>query len=79
MRDIATKALTEHRFRGVGLLQTAATPMSRLSMGKGARRTVNYGVGPIGALPSGFLGELIEVHAALWVGAVAGPWFGRSP
>ncbi|MGA5298674.1 MFS transporter [Nucisporomicrobium flavum] len=62
----------------VGSLQTAATPASRLSLVKGAQRTVNYGVRPIGALLGGVLGELIGVHAALWigaVGAVAGVFF----
>ena len=55
---------------GVGSLQTAATPVSRLSLVRGAQRTVNYGVRPIGALLGGVLGELIGVHAALWIGAV---------
>ncbi|MEV8508015.1 MFS transporter [Actinoplanes sp. NPDC051475] len=54
----------------VGSLQTAATPVSRLSLVKGAQRTVNYGVRPIGALLGGVLGELIGVHGALWIGAV---------
>lgn len=54
----------------VGSLQTAATPLSRLSLVKGAQRTVNYGVRPIGALLGGVLGELIGVHATLWIGAV---------
>jgi MFS family permease len=55
---------------GVGSLQTAATPVSRLSLVKGAQRTVNYGIRPIGALLGGVLGALIGVHAALWIGAV---------
>ncbi|GAA3349310.1 MFS transporter [Amorphoplanes nipponensis] len=55
---------------GVGSLQTAATPVSRLALVKGAQRTVNYGARPIGALLGGVLGELIGVHAALWIGAV---------
>jgi MFS family permease len=55
---------------GGGSLQTAATPVSRLSLVKGAQRTVNYGVRPIGALLGGALGELIGVHATLWIGAV---------
>jgi MFS family permease len=55
---------------GAGSLQTAATPVPRLSLVKGAQRTVNYGVRPIGALLGGVLGELIGVHAALWIGAV---------
>jgi MFS family permease len=60
---------------GGGSLQTAATPVSRLSLVKGAQRTVNYGVRPIGALLGGALGELIGVHAALWIGTVAGVLF----
>jgi MFS family permease len=55
---------------GVGSLQTAATPVSRLSLVKGAQRTVNYGVRPIGALLGGLLGELIGLRGALWIGAV---------
>ncbi|MEV4708931.1 MFS transporter [Actinoplanes sp. NPDC049316] len=55
---------------GVGSLQTAATPVSRLALVKGAQRTVNYGVRPIGALLGGLLGELIGVHETLWIGAV---------
>ena len=55
---------------GVGSLQTAATPVSRLSLVEGAQRTVNYGVRPIGALLGGVLGELIGVRPALWIGAV---------
>ena len=54
----------------VGSLQTAATPTSRLALVKGAQRTVNYGVRPIGALLGGMLGELIGVRGALWIGAV---------
>lgn len=54
----------------VGSLQTAATPVSRLSLVKGAQRTVNYGVRPIGALLGGMLGALIGIHAALCIGAV---------
>ena len=63
---------------GVGSLQTAATPVSRLSLVKGAQRTVNYGVRPIGALLGGLFGGLIGVQATLWtgaVGAVAGVLF----
>jgi MFS family permease len=54
---------------GAGSLQTAATPVSRLALVKGAQRTVNYGVRPIGALLGGVLGELIGVRPALWIGA----------
>jgi len=46
---------------GVGSLQTAATPVSRLSLVKGAQRTVNYGVRPIGAA-SGLLGTYAEIQ-----------------
>ncbi|BCJ50799.1 MFS transporter [Actinoplanes sp. NBRC 14428] len=63
---------------GVGSLQTAATPLHRLSLVKGAQRTVNYGVRPVGALLGGLLGELLGVHAALWIGtagAVTGVLF----
>lgn len=38
---------------GAGSLQTAANPASRLSLVKGAQRTVNYGMRPIGALLGG--------------------------
>ncbi|MEV4641463.1 MFS transporter [Actinoplanes sp. NPDC049548] len=54
----------------VGSLQTAATPVARLSLVKGAQRTVNYGVRPIGALLGGALGELVGVRTTLWIGAV---------
>ncbi|GAB7037548.1 MULTISPECIES: MFS transporter [Catenuloplanes] len=62
----------------VGSLQTAATPMTRLSLVSGAKRTVNYGVRPLGALLGGFLGETIGVHPTIWiasVGAVTGTVF----
>jgi MFS family permease len=62
----------------VGSLQTAATPHHRLSLVSGARRTVNYGVRPLGALLGGLLGETIGVQPTLWiatVGAVAGVLF----
>ncbi|MFI5839011.1 MFS transporter [Catenuloplanes sp. NPDC051500] len=62
----------------VGSLQTAATPHHRLSLVSGARRTVNYGVRPVGALLGGLLGETIGVRPTLWiatVGAVSGVLF----
>jgi predicted MFS family arabinose efflux permease len=62
----------------VGSLQTAVTPHHRLSLVSGARRTVNYGVRPVGALLGGLLGETIGVRPTLWiatVGAVSGVLF----
>lgn len=62
----------------VGSLQTAATPLTRLSLVSGAKRTVNYGVRPLGALLGGFLGETIGVHPTIWIasiGAVTGTLF----
>ncbi|GAB7052596.1 MFS transporter [Catenuloplanes indicus JCM 9534] len=62
----------------VGSLQTAATPLTRLSLVSGAKRTVNYGVRPLGALLGGFLGETIGIHPTIWiasVGAVTGTLF----
>ncbi|WP_310376271.1 MFS transporter [Catenuloplanes atrovinosus] len=62
----------------VNSLQTAAAPLSRLSLISGARRTINYGIRPIGAVLGGILGETIGVRPALWiatVGAVTGVLF----
>jgi MFS family permease len=54
----------------VGSLQTAATPQHRLSLVSGAKRTVNYGVRPIGALLGGLLGETLGVQPTLWIGTI---------
>jgi predicted MFS family arabinose efflux permease len=66
-----------------GSIQTAATPDSMLALVQGAKRTVNYGIRPIGALIGGALGTLLGVQPALWiatVGAVAGTlWVLFSP
>ncbi len=59
----------------VGSVQTAATPESMLALVAGAKRTVNYGIRPVGALLGGALGTAIGVRPALWiatVGALAG-------
>jgi MFS family permease len=67
----------------VGSMQTAATPASMLALVQGAKRTVNYGIRPVGALIGGGLGTAIGVRPALWiatVGAVAGVlWVLFSP
>ncbi len=67
----------------VGSMQTAATPTSMLALVQGAKRTVNYGIRPVGALIGGGLGTAIGVRPALWiatVGAVAGVlWVLFSP
>jgi predicted MFS family arabinose efflux permease len=54
----------------VGSLQTAATPESMLALVAGAKRTVNYGIRPIGALLGGALGTTIGVRPTLWIGTV---------
>ncbi|MDG4788573.1 MFS transporter [Micromonospora sp. WMMD1102] len=59
----------------VGSLQVAATPERLLARVTGAKRTVNYGIRPIGAVLGGTLGAAIGVRPTLWiatVGAVAG-------
>ncbi|MEH1098166.1 MFS transporter [Micromonospora sp. CPCC 205561] len=67
----------------VGSVQTALTPESLLARVAGARRTVNYGVRPIGALLGGALGSTLGVRPALWIataGALAGVlWVALSP
>ncbi|GAA0815959.1 MFS transporter [Spirilliplanes yamanashiensis] len=66
-----------------GSIQTAATPDSMLALVQGAKRTVNYGIRPIGALIGGALGTALGVLPALWIatiGAVAGTlWVLFSP
>ena len=67
----------------VGAVQTAATPESMLARVQGAKRTVNYGIRPIGALLGGVLGATMGMRPALWiatVGALAGvAWIIFSP
>jgi MFS family permease len=55
-----------------GSVQTAATPHDRLSVVSGFKRTVNYGIRPVGAVLGGLLGTAIGVRPALWVAAVGG-------
>ncbi|MEO3923236.1 MFS transporter [Micromonosporaceae bacterium B7E4] len=59
----------------VGSLQTAVIPEKLLARVTGAKRTVNYGIRPVGAALGGTLGAAIGVRPTLWiatVGAVAG-------
>ncbi|MCO8271198.1 MFS transporter [Actinoplanes sp. TRM 88003] len=67
----------------VGSVQTAATPHSMLAVVSGFKRTVNYGIRPIGALLGGTLGATIGVRPSLWiatVGALLGTlWVWFSP
>jgi MFS family permease len=53
-----------------GAVQTAATPTSMLARIQGAKRTVNYGIRPIGALLGGALGATIGLRPTLWIAAV---------
>lgn len=53
-----------------GSIQTAATPESKLAVVAGFKRTVNYGIRPIGALLGGWLGTAVGVRPALWVATV---------
>ncbi|MEU9510420.1 MFS transporter [Micromonospora sp. NPDC048170] len=66
-----------------GSVQTALTPQTLLARVAGARRTVNYGVRPIGALLGGALGTTLGVRPALWIataGALVGVlWVVFSP
>lgn len=66
-----------------GSLQIATTPPGMLALVQGFKRTVNYGIRPIGALAGGALGAAIGVRPALWiatVGAVVGVlWVLFSP
>jgi len=55
-----------------GSLQTAATPHDRLSVVSGFKRTVNYGIRPVGAVLGGALGTFIGVRPALWVATIGG-------
>lgn len=59
----------------LGSVQTAATPDPLRARVSGARRTINYGIRPIGAMLGGALGANLGVRPALWiatVGAIAG-------
>nr|WP_229399305.1 MFS transporter [Micromonospora okii] len=58
-----------------GSVQTALTPDSLLSRTMGARRTVNYGIRPVGALLGGALGAALGVRPTLWI-ATAGALLG---
>ncbi|MBM0238769.1 MFS transporter [Micromonospora sp. ATA32] len=58
-----------------GSVQTALTPASLLARVGGVRRTVNYGIRPIGALLGGALGTTLGVRPALWI-ATAGALVG---
>jgi MFS family permease len=66
-----------------GSVQIAATPQTMLAVVNGFKRTVNYGIRPIGALIGGGLGAAIGVHPALWIatlGALLGVfWVAFSP
>lgn len=66
-----------------GSLQTAVIPERLLARVTGAKRTINYGIRPVGALLGGTLGAAIGVRPALWiatVGALAGLlWVLPSP
>ncbi|GAB2566565.1 MFS transporter [Paractinoplanes abujensis] len=66
-----------------GSAQTAATPHTMLAVVSGFKRTVNYGIRPIGALIGGGLGAALGVRESLWiatVGALLGAlWIYFSP
>lgn len=67
----------------VGSVQVAATPETKLAVVSGFKRTVNYGIRPVGALIGGALGATIGVRPALWIatlGALLGVlWVVFSP
>lgn len=54
----------------VGSVQIAATPVAMLAVVSGFRRTVNYGIRPVGALIGGALGATIGVRPALWIASL---------
>lgn len=66
-----------------GSMQLAFTPDPLLARVTGAKRTINYGIRPIGALLGGALGTMLGVRPTLWiatVGALAGLlWLLPSP
>jgi MFS family permease len=53
-----------------GSVQTAATPESMLAVVSGVRRTINYGIRPVGALLGGALGAAAGIRPALWIATV---------
>ncbi|WP_018255876.1 MFS transporter [Salinispora mooreana] len=53
-----------------GSVQTAAAPERMLAVVSGFRRTVNYGIRPVGALIGGVLGAAIGVRSALWIASI---------
>ncbi|MEV4345980.1 MFS transporter [Actinoplanes sp. NPDC049596] len=55
-----------------GAVQTAATPPPMLARIQGARRTVNYGIRPIGALLGGALGATIGLEPTVWIAVCGG-------
>ncbi|MET7834689.1 MFS transporter [Micromonospora sediminicola] len=55
-----------------GAVQTAATPTSMLARMQGARRTVNYGIRPVGALIGGALGATMGLEPAVWIAVTGG-------
>lgn len=67
----------------VGSMQTAAIPETLLARVTGVKRTINYGIRPLGALLGGALGTALGVRPTLWiatVGALAGVlWVLPSP
>jgi MFS family permease len=67
----------------IGSVQTAFTPATMLARVAGAKRTINFGIRPIGALLGGALGATLGVRPTLWiatVGALAGLlWLLPSP
>jgi MFS family permease len=59
----------------VGSVQTALVPETMLARVSGAKRTINYGIRPIGALLGGALGASLGVRPTLFlatIGAIAG-------
>ncbi|GAB1693638.1 MFS transporter [Krasilnikovia sp. M28-CT-15] len=53
-----------------GSVQTAATPPSMLAVVAGFKRTVNYGVRPLGAVIGGTLGAALGLRPTLWIASV---------
>ncbi len=53
-----------------GSVQLAATPKTMLAVVSGVKRTVNYGIRPVGALIGGELGAAIGTHSVLWIASI---------